>query len=338
MGRPDGMSRRTKKVLNAPTKASRKVERARIGRLSQLVVQPKTKQRYEEAFSSFCKFHHLSQGFQLPQFHIFDEWVADYVEQLWETGASKSEASHTLAAIQFFRPQAKNNLAWSWKLVKTWNQIELPTRATPFSAEILLSLAGQAFKWNQYRMGWLLVLGFSGFLRTSELLLLERKEVILPADGRPQEAVLLLNSTKGTKKNLLPLDKVVLQEKLAIRALTELCAGLQPGDTLSQQSSHQFRRLFQDLLEALHLQQQGYMPYSLRRGGVTSAYRLGIPLDVLVTQGRWQHMPTARLYIDAGLQSLAQLALPPKALAKCALMRQYFRTVSQRGTRGKKLV
>ena len=125
-------------------------------------------------------------------------------------------------------------------------------------------------------MSWLLVLGFSGFLRTSELLLLERKEVILPADGRPQEAVLLLSSTKGTKKNLLPLDKVVLQERLAIRALTELCAGLQPGDALSQQS-HQFRRLFQDLLEALHLQQQGYMPYSLRRGGVTSAYRLDIP-------------------------------------------------------------
>ena len=187
-------------------------------------------------------------------------------------------------------------------------------------------------------MGWLLVLGFSGFLRTSELLLLQRKEVILPSDGRPQEAVLLLSNTKGTKKNLLPLDKVVLQEKLAIQALSELCHGLQPGDTLAQQSPHQFRGLFRDLLHALHLQDYGYMPYSLRRGGVTSAYRLGVSLDVLVTQGRWQHLPTARLYIDAGLQSLSQLALPPHTLAKCTQLRSFFSTVSQKGARGKKLV
>ena len=65
--------------------------------------------------------------------------------------------------------------------------------------------------------------GFSGILHISELFQLECKEVLLPADGRPQEAVLLLRITKHTMKNLLPLDKVVLQEKLAIQALIPLC-------------------------------------------------------------------------------------------------------------------
>ena len=82
------------------------------------------------------------------------------------------------------------------------------------------------------------VLGFSAFLRTSELFLLQRKKVLLPSDGRPQEAVVLLSNTKGTKKKLLPLDKVVLQEKIALQVLQALCTGLQPGDTLSQQSPH----------------------------------------------------------------------------------------------------
>ena len=86
MNRPDGMSRRTMKALNGPTKASRKVERSRIGKLSELVVQPKTKLRYDQAFSSFCSFHNLAKDFRLPEFHLFDDWVADYVEQLWETG------------------------------------------------------------------------------------------------------------------------------------------------------------------------------------------------------------------------------------------------------------
>ena len=330
------MSPKLKLIQNRPTKQSRKNERRKVGALSALVVQPRTQKRYHNAFKQFCQFHNLSEAFVLPDFHLFDEWVADYVEQLWEEGSPKSEASYALAAIQFFRPQAKNHLVWSWKLVKTWNQVELPTRATPLTPELLLSMAGQAFHWRQHRFGWLLVLGFSAFLRTSELINLERKAVILPEHGRPREAVLLLTDTKGTKKSLLPLDKTVLDEQVALQALQYLCSGLQPGDTLSQMSNKAFRTLFQQLLEALSLQDQGYRPYSLRRGGVTSAYRQGVPLDVLVTKGRWQHLPTARLYIDAGLQSLAQISHPPQTLRLCAKMRQCFRTVSQDGARGMK--
>ena len=149
-------------------------------------------------------------------------------------------------------------------------------------------------------MGWLLVLGFAGFLRTAELIHLKKKEVVMGTQAGHQEAVLLLEGTKGTKRNLLPFDKVVIHEKLALQAVQFLCKGLQPGDCLSQMSNYKFRALFKSLVEALGLSDLGYMAYSIRRGGVTSAYRQGVPLDTLVTQGRWQHLPTARLYIDAG--------------------------------------
>ena len=102
-------------------------------------------------------------------------------------------------------------------------------------------------------MGWLLALGFSGFLRTSELVSLKKKEVVLGPNTSQQEAVLLLENTKSTKRNLLPFDKVVLHEKVALKALHFLCQGLQPGDTLSQRSNYQFRSLFRSLLEALGL-------------------------------------------------------------------------------------
>ena len=70
----------------------------------------------------------------------------------------------------------------------------------------------------------------------------------------------------------------MLQERLALQALEQLCEGIQPGDALSQLSNHQFRRLFRDLLVELKLHEAGYMPYSLSRGGVTSAYRTGVSL------------------------------------------------------------
>ena len=101
--------------------------------------------------------------------------------------------------------------------------------------------------------------------------------------------------------------------------------------------NYQFRSLFKSLLTALGLENLGYMPYSLRRGGVTSAYRQGIPLmDTLVTQGRWQHLPTARIYIDAGVQAMAQIVVPPRTQARCKAMQQHFVSVSQTGARGRR--
>ena len=90
------------------------------------------------------------------------------LQTMWSNSEKKEApkvmlASYALAAIQFFRPQAKSHLVWSWKLVKTWNQVELPTRAAPFSAELVLCMAGQAFQWQQFRIGWLLILGFFSF-------------------------------------------------------------------------------------------------------------------------------------------------------------------------------
>lgn len=77
-------------------------------------------------------------------------------------GWPKPEASYALAALQFFQLQTKHHVVWAWKLAKTWNQVELPTRSTPFSPEILLGMAGQALKWKQFRFRCLLVLCFAG--------------------------------------------------------------------------------------------------------------------------------------------------------------------------------
>lgn len=159
------MAPKVRRIPSMATQQQRKEERQKIGPLRAQVVQEQTRARYHQSFTDFLQFHHLSFHFCLPAPDQFDAWVAEYVEHLWDDGAPKAQASYALAAIQFFRPQTKNKLVWSWKLVKTWHHIELPTRATPLTPDLLMSLAGQCFVWNQPRMGWLLVLGFSALLR-----------------------------------------------------------------------------------------------------------------------------------------------------------------------------
>lgn len=330
-----GMSPKLKQILPGANVKHRQVERRKIGSLSSQVVEQKTKQRYVDSFQKFLQFHRLNSSFALPEAATFDTMVAEYVEFLWDSGAPKSEASYAAASIQFFRPQSKGHLAWSWKLIKTWNRIELPCRATPLSPEILASLAGQCFKWKQDAMAWLLVVGFSMFLRTGEILNLRRKDVVLPTQTS-SEVVLLLENTKTTQKNFMPLEKLVVDEEICKSALRQLCQGKLPGDWLCPFSNYRFRSLWSSLIHHFGLEALGYMPYSLRRGGATSAYQRGCSLDVLVTKGRWQHVATARLYLDQGLQTLTQLTLPQASQLRLLQARQHFYAVSQSGTRGTK--
>lgn len=153
----DSMAPKKQQVIAAAaTKSDRKRERKKLGMLRSQVIAPKTEERYKNCFESFLKFHRLQKSFALPPFEVFDDMAAEFIEALWEQGEPKSQANYTLASLQHFRPQAKHRLPWSWRLVKVWNTLELPQRATPLSPELLMALSGQAFRWHQPEFTWLL--------------------------------------------------------------------------------------------------------------------------------------------------------------------------------------
>ena len=79
------------------------------------------------------------------------------------------------------------------------------------------------------------------------------------------------------------------------------------------------------MVSHLGLQKFHYLPYSLRRGGATSAYREGATFDQLLIKGRWQNISTARQYVDQALQELSSLQLPPEASVKIRAAKLCFR-------------
>ena len=314
------------------TKEQRKRERKQIGKLRHQIVSTSTEKRYEASFTQFLSFHQLPRHFSMPAAAVFDDLVAEYVEHLWEEGSPKSEANYSLASIQFFRPETKHRLPWSWKLVKVWNTLEFPQRATPLTPELLMSVAGQAFRWRQFEFGWLVVVGFTLFLRTGEMLSLRKQDVVL----RGSSGVVFLAPSKGAKRTFLPLERVEILEDQTRLAFRHLCANKAPGDPLWSQSRTEFMSLWHSIFESLKLQGCNFFPYSLRRGGASSAYRQGASLDQLVTRGRWSHVATARLYLDLGLQSLTSLTLPSASHPLLARARAAYVAVSQKGTHGRR--
>ena len=199
-----------------------------------------------------------------------------------------------------------------------------------------MSIAGIFIQWQWPRLGYLCMVGFSGFLRTGEMFkLIKRHVVSVPDEGRP--SVLFLEDTKTAQRNHLLWEKVLIHDKVAKLCLHELCRGLGPDDPLCDVHPAKFRALWKQMMIHLKMENQGYTPYSLRRGGATSAYRLGAHLDELLLKGRWKHQSTARIYLDQALQELGSLQIPAASRPLLSQGTRVFHTaISQMGTRGGK--
>ena len=294
-------------MIGRANKQQRKDERLKLGRLQDLVVKPGTLQKYHQHFNRFYDWATVNE-FALASAADLDAAASQYVETLWADGFGRAEASYVLAAIQYMVPFVKHHLPLSWRLLKAWSKHELPTRAVPLDAATVLAFAGLFWVWEEYRLSAGIVLAFDFFLRTGELFLLRRQDV----EFFHQQASLQLSQTKSSTHRLHS-ERLLAWDKLAVHALQLLCQGLAPGDLLIPQSAVRFRTLWHRAIRFFQLSDWFIQPYSLRRGGATSAFRLGVSFDSLLLRGRWTHQRTARIYLDEALQQSSLLQFPPSA-------------------------
>ena len=308
------------------------MERRRLGKLSSNLVSTSTEQRYLEAFDAFVKFTRSSNEDLWNHPTQVDKLMCTYIENLWESGDAKTCGNYTVAGLQYVKPQLKRQLPMSWKLISTGNKLEQPCRATPLA----MSIAGIFIQWQWPRLGYLCMVSFSGFLRTDEMFKLLKKHVVAAPDkNRP--SILFLVDTKTVQRNQLLWEKDLIHGNVAKVCLEELCRGFQPQDALCDVHPEKFWSLWKQMLLHLTLDPQGYTPYSLRRGGATSAYRRGARLDELLITGEWKHQTTARIYLDQALQELGSLRIPAASHPLLSQGTWVFQTtLSQIGARGGK--
>ena len=88
----------------------------------------------------------------------------------------------------------------------------------------------------------------------------------------------------------------------------------QSSDLILVGPAQTWRTKFSEYLTALSLDSFQFRPYSLRRGGATFWFGKHGSFDRLLVQGRWQAPKTARIYINSGLATLAEMNVPVKKL------------------------
>eukprot|EP00438_Fugacium_kawagutii_P027178 Skav234837 [mRNA] locus=scaffold1428:134374:134982:- [translate_table: standard] len=177
----------------------------------------------------------------------------------------------------------------------------------------MLAFAGVLMTWRWRRLSQLCLVGYCGLLRTGEMFLLRKRDVVLPSK-RGQPAVLFLQDTKTAQRNHLLWEKVVIQEQVGIDCLEQLCQRRRQDDFLVDESATKLRELWKQVVQHLRLEQFHFLPYSIRRGAATASYVNGSTFDELLEKGRWKHIATARIYIDQATQEYTQLTLPAESL------------------------
>ena len=298
------------KHVEGRTKDQRAKVRKNLGSLKQLTVQPKTRARYEAARAKFYKFL-ADEHLQLPRKRDdLDAVLAEYIDWLWLTGEGRGLASDTVAGLQDMDPKLKGHPAQTWRLLKTWHINEIPNRAPPLPEVALFALLGWSIFHRHHDFALSLMLGVYGLLRTGETFAVTSSAVLITGPSKP--AVISLGLTKGGKRTGASESITVHVEEL-LRRLWHWKKHATARQFLVPSGS-KWRSLFNLCLQELKLDQFGFRPYSLRRGGSTFWFQKHTSFDKLLVMGRWQASRTARIYLNEGLAMIAELKMPVNSL------------------------
>ena len=296
-----------KRVLEGRDASERVKQRQKLGTLRELTVQSPTRARYDKALNGFLNFLH-ENGLKIPhQRDALDPLVCDYLEHLWSSGAGRGLASDTVASLQDFMPKLRHHLPGAWRLLKTWSINEIPNRAPPFPEHVVHGLCGWAAFHGHFAFAISLLIGFYGMMRTGEILALHRKDFY--SESSSKKVLISLGLTKGGKRTGAA-ESIVLAHDTVVNPIKRWMALTQPSDFLTC-SPTKWRALFSQAISSLKLEEFGFRPYSLRRGGATWWFGKHHSLDKILVQGRWQAARTARIYLNEGLAVLAELQLKP---------------------------
>ena len=83
-------------------------------------------------------------------------------------GGPRWLAADCISGLQY-KLQRKRLFPVSWNYLSIWDKYELPQRASQVSIGQVMAISGMAFYFGLYEFGVVVVLAFSGMLRTAEI-------------------------------------------------------------------------------------------------------------------------------------------------------------------------
>ena len=263
-----------------------------------------TQSRYYLSVSKLLPF--ISDCATLEQ---IDDAVSQWVVAEFQKGKPLCFVGDGLSGLHYFLPQTRRHLPTSWRLFGTWRKLEVPSRAPPITADLVLAFSARALELNDLDFATLILVGFHAFLRTGEMLSLIPQDFML---NEHTGIVRLRHSKTGRRHNI---QEVVTLEDPKVRQVVKSLLEVRRSSLTShlpvwQGSGTSFRKRFDQYLAYFRVSHLGFRPYSLRRGGATAYFQSTGSMERTLLRGRWSSVQVAKLYLCDGLSQLPSLRIP----------------------------
>lgn len=268
----------------------------------------KTTERYTTAagnFLSWCSDH----GESANTFHQLDQLLADYVQFLFDSGGSLSNAANAVRGITLLLPWVKPHLFLVSMNLRGWRKQHLPVAHPPLTWNLTCAIAIRLIQRGFWRYAVGTLLAFDCFLRISELCSLVKEDVSFPGDSRVdkdyQRVGIRLRHTKTG-----PNKFVEVHSEPIIMLLRDIIGDTPKRGLVFQCKPQQFRYQFKAACRDLGLARE-YVPHSLRHGGATYwSHVLRKPIQDVMHRGRWASRKSTEHYLQAGASILLSVKVP----------------------------
>ena len=274
-------------------------------------ISEKTQKRYVTQLKRWF-FFMQSQGWGLPTTAEQVDFAAgEFINELYQESDSYGYACDLVSAIGRFIPRCRRSLTISRSFLKNWDKTIARKRALPLPLPLVFAMSGASIVLQRTDMAALLLVGFLGLLRTSEVVTLKPSQILFLG---PDHAVISLANTKTSVRKGSP-EQVTINDPLVCRALRLAIGRLRPFQKIYRRPYAAFANEYRWLAAKFGLSGPRLTPYSLRRGGATWHFLRYGSLDATTLRGRWEHSRTARLYIEGASAELTELQPRPKFAA-----------------------
>ena len=111
----------------------------------------------------------------------------------------------------------------------------------------------------------------------------------------------------------MKLKVVVVESRVAVRALKRACKNRDPDDKLIGMTPDKFRKVF-DAMRSYFEVKGRLTPYSIRRGGASWYFLSSNSMERTMLRGRWSSLNAAKYYVSESLAASVALKLTKRQI------------------------
>ena len=104
-----------------------------------------------------------------PLLNRLDDLIADWIQEKFTSGEPLNTIADCLSGLHHFIPMTRKSLPVCWRLFGIWRRHEIPSRAPPITADLILGMSSYHMQCGNFTFGVLILLAFHCFLRTGEI-------------------------------------------------------------------------------------------------------------------------------------------------------------------------